>query len=304
MGCNNTIECKDRPHGGIRAPATRRRPEEVYRRASSLSELRESIPIDGDGVYCPICHIANIDLGKLRTPCPRCGRGLLNLAGREAGRAQGSSEGGRFSSTAGGRARSLLRSATEGSRGCLIVGTILFTLRAIGNHLRVAFSERGYGFTVYPRRSGIRRTKSNTQRFSNATTPYWGAGAAGSQVVLVTTGYSGSPEPSRSYQAVIDFDPGAVPWRSVEMHHDDGFRRAELLAHVRRVWNWRPGAFDALVRQVADDAVANVLVVALDCRWVLPVRRRHGCDCRFSGDSARSLRDKHPFWLSARADGL
>lgn len=53
--------------------------EEVYRVASTLSELRESIPIDGDGVYCPICHIANIDIGKLRTPCPQCGRGLLKF---------------------------------------------------------------------------------------------------------------------------------------------------------------------------------------------------------------------------------
>jgi hypothetical protein len=53
--------------------------EEVYRVASKLSELRESIPIPDDGVYCPICHIANSDLGKLRTPCPQCGRELLKF---------------------------------------------------------------------------------------------------------------------------------------------------------------------------------------------------------------------------------
>lgn len=52
---------------------------EVYRIASTLSELRESMPIPNDGVYCPICHIANVDLGKLRTPCPQCGRGLLKF---------------------------------------------------------------------------------------------------------------------------------------------------------------------------------------------------------------------------------
>ena len=53
--------------------------EEVYRVASAMSEFRESIPIPDDGVYCPICHIANVDLGKLRTPCPQCGRGLLKF---------------------------------------------------------------------------------------------------------------------------------------------------------------------------------------------------------------------------------
>ena len=53
--------------------------ETVYEFASRLSQLRESIPIPNDGVYCPICHIANIDLAKLRTPCPRCGRALLKF---------------------------------------------------------------------------------------------------------------------------------------------------------------------------------------------------------------------------------
>lgn len=54
-------------------------PDEVYRVACRLSELRESIPIPSDGVYCPVCHIANVDLAKLRTPCPQCGRILLKF---------------------------------------------------------------------------------------------------------------------------------------------------------------------------------------------------------------------------------
>jgi hypothetical protein len=53
--------------------------DEVYRVASKLSKLRESIPLPNDGVYCPACHIANIDLGRLRTPCPQCGRALLKF---------------------------------------------------------------------------------------------------------------------------------------------------------------------------------------------------------------------------------
>lgn len=53
--------------------------EEVYAVASKLSRLRESISIPGDGVYCPICHIASIDLRKLHTPCPKCGRELLKF---------------------------------------------------------------------------------------------------------------------------------------------------------------------------------------------------------------------------------
>lgn len=53
--------------------------EEVYSIASKLSRIRESFPVPDDGVYCPICHIANTNLLKLRTPCPKCGRDLLKF---------------------------------------------------------------------------------------------------------------------------------------------------------------------------------------------------------------------------------
>lgn len=54
-------------------------PDEAYRIASKLSELRESIAIPNDGVYCPVCHLANVNLARLRTPCPQCGRPLLKF---------------------------------------------------------------------------------------------------------------------------------------------------------------------------------------------------------------------------------
>jgi hypothetical protein len=49
---------------------------EIYAIAQRLSEIREQFQLD-DGVYCPICHIANVDNEKLRIPCPKCGRELL-----------------------------------------------------------------------------------------------------------------------------------------------------------------------------------------------------------------------------------
>ncbi|MDP6635747.1 MAG: hypothetical protein QGG42_12670 [Phycisphaerae bacterium] len=51
----------------------------VYDVAVGLSKLREKISIPSDGVYCPICHIANIDINKLHTPCPKCKRKLLKF---------------------------------------------------------------------------------------------------------------------------------------------------------------------------------------------------------------------------------
>lgn len=53
--------------------------DEVYKAAAKLSQLRESISIPSDGVYCPVCHVANTQLTKLHTPCPKCGRALLKF---------------------------------------------------------------------------------------------------------------------------------------------------------------------------------------------------------------------------------
>lgn len=60
-------------------PAVGTTADEVFQIETNLSRLRESIPIPDDGVYCPVCHIANMDIDKLRTPCPQCGRELLKF---------------------------------------------------------------------------------------------------------------------------------------------------------------------------------------------------------------------------------
>ena len=53
--------------------------DEIYQAGARLSQLRESIAVPNDGVYCPVCHIANTQLAKLRTPCPKCSRPLLKF---------------------------------------------------------------------------------------------------------------------------------------------------------------------------------------------------------------------------------
>lgn len=54
--------------------------DEIHKIADELSEIRETVfEVPNDGVYCPVCHIANIQLNKLRTPCPKCRRPLLRF---------------------------------------------------------------------------------------------------------------------------------------------------------------------------------------------------------------------------------
>src|SRR2546426_2414160 len=63
---------KSMPKGkAMGLPSVEATDEEVYETASKLSRVRESISIPSDGVYCPVCHIANIQLAKLGTPCPK-----------------------------------------------------------------------------------------------------------------------------------------------------------------------------------------------------------------------------------------
>ena len=60
-------------------PAIDATAEQIYSIASKLSRIRESLDITNDGVYCPICHIANVNLTLLRTSCSKCGNELLQF---------------------------------------------------------------------------------------------------------------------------------------------------------------------------------------------------------------------------------
>jgi hypothetical protein len=69
---------------GLPLPKVRANPDEIYAAGSMISEQRAEMvktvgKPDQDGVYCPVCHIANIDISKLQTPCPKCGRNLLRF---------------------------------------------------------------------------------------------------------------------------------------------------------------------------------------------------------------------------------
>jgi hypothetical protein len=71
---------KDNPNPTqIGLPARDATDEEIYAIGKDMSSLREQIRRQDDGVYCPICHIANIQLNKIDSPCPKCNRLLLRF---------------------------------------------------------------------------------------------------------------------------------------------------------------------------------------------------------------------------------
>lgn len=67
---------------------------------------------------------------------------------------------------------------------------------------------------------------------------------------------------------------------------------------------WHPGVFDPIIRLVADDVLANVMVVSPDCRWLLHPYDG-GMDVIAESEVVRNrLKACHAEWLSPRADGL
>ena len=128
---------------------------------------------------------------------------------------------------------------------------------------------------------------------------------AGRSVVLLTTGYSESSLPVRTYPELDALDPHAKPWRTVPMHElEEDFSDPNYWHVFASAWEWRPGSFDPLIRLIADDTIRNVMVVDPDCRWLLHPYDG-GMDAIAESPAERDrLRGSHKDWLSARDDGL
>lgn len=128
---------------------------------------------------------------------------------------------------------------------------------------------------------------------------------AGETLALLTTGYSETDDPVRNDDVLQKVDPRAVPWRTVAMHERDADFGELNFWHVFASRHpWFPGGFDPIVQHVAAGVLANVMIVPLDCRWLLHPYDG-GMDVILASSAARDvLAASFPEWLSARADGL
>jgi hypothetical protein len=125
------------------------------------------------------------------------------------------------------------------------------------------------------------------------------------RVVLLTTGYSETPEPVRTYTQLDAFDSNATPWQTVALHVlERDFSNPNYWHVFASEWEWRAGLFDPLIRLVADDAVANVMIVHPTCRWLLHPYDG-GMDVIAESPAERDrLRAAHEDWLSEHASGM
>jgi hypothetical protein len=123
------------------------------------------------------------------------------------------------------------------------------------------------------------------------------------ELVLVTAGYTDGPEPGGAYPQVEALGLLGEHFLSVPMD-EPGDAPPEHWHFFARSMRWAPGALDALLELVAEDVVANVLVVEPRTGAVYHPYDG-GADIFLPTTSERdALRERYREWVSNRPDGL
>jgi len=123
-------------------------------------------------------------------------------------------------------------------------------------------------------------------------------------VALLSTEYSKSASPKKSQLANTAACEGEVAWRSVSMHRLSEDWEEPTYWHVfSSAMQWRDGVLDSVLRLVADDKVANVLL--LSRRGWLYHPYDGGADVIAPNqDERRVLASEFSAWLSKHPLGL
>ncbi len=179
--------------------------------------------------------------------------------------------------------------------------------RPVGWELRSAFPDRWVRFHSLPGSVRYPENEGDVAEILKRHNVILGElTRSGEKVVLLTACYSKDPAPIRSGAELAKLDPNASPWRTIAWHGLDSDPEAEpYYWHVfASAWEWRRGVFDELIRLVAVDVVADVLIVSQDCRWLIHPYDG-GMDAIVETVDARDrLATRHSPWRSPRPDGL
>ncbi|MQA98311.1 MAG: hypothetical protein GEV11_28310 [Streptosporangiales bacterium] len=125
-------------------------------------------------------------------------------------------------------------------------------------------------------------------------------------VYVITTVFTGSADEPRTLQdpTPLKLNPEARRWAVLteDLPGGDDFRVYAHLYAARRRLN--AGAFDLLLRAVADEKPIDVLVADVEFRRVYHPYDG-GADCLLESPEARDkLKAAHPHWLSPHSHGL
>ncbi|WP_239152534.1 DUF3885 domain-containing protein [Virgisporangium aurantiacum] len=123
-------------------------------------------------------------------------------------------------------------------------------------------------------------------------------------VLVVTPAYSDQPTPPRQGRSAeaTAVQPGATYWTSACI--DDEPDSTSWIHFYVSETPWVAAGLDPLLRHVADDIIANVLITDVDLQWLYHPYDG-GMDVILPTTAERdSLRRRHSEWLSAHPTGL
>lgn len=123
-------------------------------------------------------------------------------------------------------------------------------------------------------------------------------------LIFSSTGYSETRTAVRDPQ-LDELDPSAEHWHTIAKHEiDDDAEPPNFWHSFAACYRWTPQVFDSLLRLVADDIVANTMILSTVGHWIYHPYDG-GADVILSTRAQRDhLKTQFSHWLSSRSDGM
>ena len=126
----------------------------------------------------------------------------------------------------------------------------------------------------------------------------------GNKYVLITTGYSDSVTPIRSYPQLEPLLGPSEHWFTFPLHEFEGDDEPNYWHFFFSEKTWTPQSADELLGLVAEGVVSNVLFLGIDQDSIYHPYDG-GADVFVQSELLRSsLKQKHESWLSSHPEGL
>ena len=123
------------------------------------------------------------------------------------------------------------------------------------------------------------------------------------KLALLSTNYSENPAPSLGDTKLGNKDAGRC-WRTIPMH-DEADEEHPNYWHIHiSLHSWLPHTFDSILRLVANNTVANVMLLSTENHWIYHPYDGGGDIIVVSEKQQQQLHDRFRHWLSSRDDGL
>lgn len=124
-----------------------------------------------------------------------------------------------------------------------------------------------------------------------------------SSLYLVTLQWGDTDTPDQNRDELNTLDPNAILWKSLPLHEltkDD----YQVYLHLSvSLWEWQRNVFDVILTLVADNKIANVMIVNTTDQWFYHPYDG-GADVILKSTEERDkLKEKYFMWLSNHPSG-